>query len=66
MKKRFSDEQKVQIVVESRAHGVPAATKKHGISEHWCTFQRNGIIINLATRWCDNLHEVIRSSGFAH
>jgi len=34
MKKRFSDEQKVRIVAESRAHGVPATAKKHGVSEH--------------------------------
>ena len=30
MKKRFSGEQKVCIVAESRAHRMPATTKKHG------------------------------------
>lgn len=34
MKKRFNDEQKVRIVAESRAHGVPVTAKKHAVSEH--------------------------------
>jgi putative transposase len=34
MKKRFSDEQIVRIVGESRVSGVPATAKKHGVSTH--------------------------------
>lgn len=34
MKKRFTDEQIVRIVGESRAIGAPAAAKKHGVSTH--------------------------------
>lgn len=34
MKKRYSDEQIVRIVGESRAVGVPAVAKKYGVSEH--------------------------------
>ena len=34
MKKvRFTDEQIVEIVRESQAHGVPATAKKHSVSE---------------------------------
>lgn len=34
MKKRYSDEQIVRIVGESRVVEVPAAAKKYGVSEH--------------------------------
>lgn len=34
MKKRFSDEQIVRIVGESRVSGVPVTAKKHGVSTH--------------------------------
>lgn len=34
MKKRFTDEQIVKIVGESRVSSVPLTAKKHGISTH--------------------------------
>jgi transposase-like protein len=34
MKKRFSDEQIVRIVGESRVSGVPATAKRHAVSTH--------------------------------
>lgn len=61
MKKRFNDEQKVRIVAESRAHGVPVTAKKHAVSKHSVYLWRRTLTPKAPFRnhvWCyDFVHD---------